>query len=234
MDPARHPSDIAPRRTADGSRTLYHGVLNEPYHSLYGAVQESTHVFIRAGLETAGLDHARVLEVGLGTGLNMVLTWIRCLEGKLSVDYVALEPFPVPQAHLEALRHCEELAWPGLHEPFLALMSAPAGEQVEAEGGLLYTRYEQDVRTFVSDQEFDVVYFDAFAPDKQPHMWTASVFQRMFNALVPGGMLVTYCAKGEVRRTLLSVGFHVEKLPGPPGKREMLRALRPLRSTESI
>lgn len=212
-------------RTGDGSLTLAWGT--EHYHSVHGAVQESTHVFIKAGLEHVGKPHADVLEVGLGTGLNLLLTWIRCLEGKLTVAYHALEPFPLAAAELNALRHCDDLAWPGLHEPFLALMTDAPGTWHDAMGGLRFKRSMTDARAFEEEACCDVVYFDAFAPRHQPELWTEAVFRRMHRALRPGGVLVTYCAKGDVRRGLQSAGFRVERLPGPPGKREMLRAAKP-------
>ncbi|MBK7945091.1 MAG: tRNA (5-methylaminomethyl-2-thiouridine)(34)-methyltransferase MnmD [Flavobacteriales bacterium] len=211
-------------RTADGSRTLSWGA--EHYHSIHGAVQESTHVFIKAGLEHLGKPHVDVLEVGLGTGLNLLLTWIRCLEGKLTVAYHAFEPFPLEADQLNALAHCEDLAWPGLHEPFLDVMTSAADTWHEGMGGLRFKRSPTDVRRLDADQEFDVVYFDAFAPNHQPELWTVEVFERMHRALRPGGLLVTYCAKGDVRRAMISAGFAVERLPGPPGKREMLRAVK--------
>ncbi len=217
---------LEPIRTADGSLTLRHATLDEPYHSRHGAVQESTHVFIRHGLEHRGLPAVDVLEIGLGTGLNLLLTWVRCLEGKLAVHYTALEPFPLTMEQLEALGHCEELAWPGLHAPFVALMMGEEGIWRQADGGLRFRRSATAVQEFNEQDMYDVVYFDAFAPDKQPDMWTAEVFARMFDALRPGGVLVTYCAKGVVRRTMQAAGFKVERLPGPPGKREMLRATK--------
>lgn len=209
-------------RTADGSRTLTWGA--EHYHSIHGAVQESTHVFIRAGLEQVGKPRADVLEVGLGTGLNLLLTWIRCLEGKITVSYHALEPFPLGADELFALGHCEDLAWPGLHEPFVALMMGPADAWQEALGGLRFKRSLTDARAFDAVEAYDVIYFDAFAPNHQPELWGADVFQRMHRALRPGGILVTYCAKGDARRAMRAAGFDAERLPGPPGKREMLRA----------
>lgn len=212
-------------RTGDGSRTLTWG--GEHYHSIHGAVVESTHVYIRSGLEHAGRAHADVLEVGLGTGLNLLLTWVRCLEGKLSVDYTALEPHPVQASVLEGLGHCTDLGWPGLHEPFMARMTDPSAGWQEAFGGLRFRKLELPVQQFEEPGSYDVVYFDAFAPGHQPEMWTLEVFERMHRALRPGGLLVTYCAKGEVRRTLERAGFRVERLTGPPGKREMLRAVKP-------
>lgn len=212
-------------RTADGSRTLSWG--QEHYHSVYGAVQESTHVFIKAGLEHVAKAHVDVLEVGLGTGLNLLLTWIRCLEGKLTLSYHALEPYPLAAAAFEELRHAEDLAWPGLHAPFVELMTGPCDAWHEALGGLRFQVSRTDVRAFSATGAYDVIYFDAFAPGYQPELWTEAVFKRMFAALRPGGVLVTYCAKGDVRRAMQAAGFSVERLPGPPGKREMLRATRP-------
>lgn len=215
----------APVRTGDGSFTLTWG--DEHYHSLHGAVQESTHVFIRAGIESVGKTHVDVLEIGLGTGLNLLLTWIRCLEGKLTASYHALEPYPLGAEQLCALRHAEDLAWPGLHEPFIALMTGPRSNWQEAHGGLRFKVSGQDVRAFDEHACCDVIYFDAFAPRFQPELWTQEVFERMHHALRPGGLLVTYCAKGDVRRAMIAAGFTVERLPGPPGKREMLRATKP-------
>lgn len=214
-------------RTADGSLTLHIAEWDEPYHSRHGAVQESTHVFIKAGLERVDKPTIDVLEVGLGTGLNLLLTWVRCLEGKCAVNYTALEPYPVAKEHLEALGHAEELAWPGLNEPFLEVMTGPAEAWQQGIGGLRFRRLERPVQDFAEEAMADVVYFDAFAPEKQPGMWSEEVLRRMFRALRPGGVLVTYCAKGEVRRTMQAAGFTVERLPGPRGKREMLRATRP-------
>lgn len=219
--------DLTTERTADGSLTLRNAQLDEPYHSVHGAVQESTHVFIKMGLEFVGKAHLDVLEIGLGTGLNLLLTWIRCLEGKCTVNYTALEPFPVSEQLLTALDHCADLAWPGLHEPFIQRMTKAHHEPWEPLGGLRFRLIQQRVHDFLQEAVADVIYFDAFGPPTQPDMWTLDVFQRMFKALRPGGVLVTYCAKGEVRRTMQQAGFTVERLPGPPGKREMLRGSKP-------
>lgn len=219
-------SDFRPLRTADGSLTLHSDTLGEHYHSVGGAVQESTHVFIKAGLEHVDKDDVRVLEVGLGTGLNLLLTWIRCLEGKCRVDYTALEPHPLARDLLIELDHCAELAWPGLNEPFIERMTKEHSEPWPSMGGLTFRKLDTLVQCFEGVEVADVIYYDAFGPQTQPDMWTLHVFQRMYTALRPGGVLVTYCAKGEVRRTMQAVGFAVERLPGPPGKREMLRGTR--------
>lgn len=214
-------------RTGDGSYTLWHGTVGENYHSSHGAVNESMHVFIKAGLAMVERPVVRVLEVGLGTGLNLLLTWIRCLEGKCSVDYTALEPFPLNRDVLAQLAHCEDLAWPGLHEPFMQLMTAPEGEKQQMSGGSCFVRLGTPVAVFEAKEVFDVVYFDAFSPRHQPEMWTTEVFSKVFNALVPGGILVTYCAQGNARRNMQAAGFLVERIQGPPGKQHMTRATRP-------
>ena len=222
------PNDFAPHRTADGSFTLRSAQWNEQYHSMHGAVQESTHVFIQNGIARVEKDVIDVLEVGLGTGLNMLLTWVRCFEGKCGVRYTALEPYPVERSVLEELAHSADLAWPGLHEPFLDRMCGASDVWHEPLGSFTFRKLEKAVHLFTAEAEFDVIYFDAFGPRKQPDMWTLDVFARMYAALRPGGILVTYCAKGEVRRTMKAAGFAVERLKGPPGKLEMMRATKPL------
>jgi tRNA U34 5-methylaminomethyl-2-thiouridine-forming methyltransferase MnmC len=221
------PPDLVPFRTADGSYTLHSPFLVEQYHSKHGAVQESMHVYIRSGLAAIGKEHIDILEVGLGTGLNFLLAWIRCLEGKCTASYTALEPNRLSSDVLGTLRHCDDLAWPGLHEPFLERMTGDPGTWQPEEGGMTFRLLETPVQEIVMDDAFDVVFFDAFGPRTQPDMWTVEVFQRLFRALRKGGVLTTYCAKGEVRRSMKAAGFHVERLKGPPQKAHMLRAIKP-------
>jgi len=220
------PPDFVPLRTADGSFTLHSEQLTQQYHSIHGAVQESMHVFIKSGIEATGKEHLDILEVGLGTGLNMLLTWIRCIEGKNTVRYTALEPFPVGKEVLRSLAHCNDLAWPGLSEPFLERMAGTAGEWFPEEGGFLFRSRQMPVQEFREMKAYDLVFFDAFSPRVQPEMWTLEVFQGLYDTLRPGGMLVTYCAKGVVRRTMQEAGFAVERLKGPPNKAHMLRAIK--------
>lgn len=239
MDPAELPTratsseqsvgdEPVPYRTRDGSLTLQCSSPAVFYHSVHGAVQESTHVFIRAGLEQATSTPIRILEVGSGTGLNLLLTWIRCLEGKCTVDYTALEPFPLDAGLLNALGYCEELGWPGLQDNYLNMMTGPQDVWHEVEGGFRSRRSEQPVQSFKGSGSYDLIYFDPFGPRTHPDMWSKEVFDRMFDALVCGGALVTYCAQGDVRRTMIKAGFFVQRLEGPPGKREMLRASKPM------
>ena len=218
-------SDFVPVRTRDGSFTLRSEALDEQYHSLNGAVQESAHVFIEAGLHHVGKEHVDLLEVGLGTGLNALLTWIEAERLDLSVNYDALEPEPLPIDLLELIDHPARLGAPD-HESYLRMMTAEEGRSIELDKVFRFRRSLLRVQGLSVKQAYDLVYFDAFAPEKQADMWTEDVFERLFNALRPKGVLVTYCAKGEVRRRMLRTGFSVERLPGPPGKREMLRATR--------
>lgn len=214
-------------RTADGSNTLRDPSLDEPYHSLHGALQESWHVFIVNGLRAMDKAEVDVLEVGLGTGLNMLLTWLQCVEGKCRVRYTALEPHPLPRPLLQAVDHCTQCGVPTLTDAWLDAMTAAPDTLTEGHGGFRFSWRQAGVEALADEAAFDVVYFDAFAPRKQPELWTAAVFTRLYRALRPGGVLVTYSAKGEVRRTLEAVGFRVDKATGPPGKRHMLRARKP-------
>ena len=218
MHPVNHPL-----RTRDGSFTVRNDALDVFYHSVHGAIQESTHVFIKAGLERVDKPVIDILEVGLGTGLNLLLTWIRCWEGKCAVRYTALEPEPLSAELLEQLDHSNELAWPGLHGPFLERMTETSTDWAADSGGLTFRKLPTPVQELDHHEAYDLIYYDAFAPRAQPELWTSAVFQRMHNALRPGGILVTYCAKGEVRRAMMEAGFSVDRLPGPVGKREMLR-----------
>lgn len=220
-------TDLEPFRTGDGSLTLLSPSLQERYHSKHGAVQEGMHVFIRSGIQASGKTHVDILEVGLGTGLNLLLTWIRCWEGKGTASYTALEPFPVPEASLLALDHCNELAWPGLQEPFLERMRSKPDVWQPEEGGLRFRRSLASVQEIEESDAYDLVFFDAFGPRVQPELWRLEVFRVLHRALRSGGMLVTYCAKGIVRRTLMDAGFVVERIAGPPGKSHMLRATKP-------
>ncbi|MBL7963983.1 MAG: tRNA (5-methylaminomethyl-2-thiouridine)(34)-methyltransferase MnmD [Flavobacteriales bacterium] len=227
MQPYQPPGDFVPLTTADGSRTLRSARLGEQYHSVHGAVQESRHVFITMGLKAFQKQQVDVLEVGLGTGLNMLLTWQEAEASDLRVTYTALEPYPPTLEEVMALDHPAAIGAPERAEGFHRAMAETAGELVGLSQAFRFQRLATPVQELQRTDAFDLVYFDAFGPEAQPEMWTAEVFTGLFRAMRPGALLVTYCAKGVVRRTLLSAGFHVERLPGPPGKREMLRACRP-------
>lgn len=219
-------------RTADGSTTLYVPELNEHYHSVHGAVQESVHIFIRAGIEyyrentqnpSAPL---RILEAGFGTGLNAYLTLAHTATQELAVIYHSLEKYPLTPEEAARLNYTEHILYPR-PEDFIRLHEAPWETLSAITPDFSLCKHRQDLRDTCFPPEYDLVFFDAFNPDVQPHLWTEEVFRRFFDALKPGGILVTYCVKGIVKQALRQVGFNLKRLPGPPGKREMLRATKP-------
>ncbi len=212
------------KTTRDGSATLYVPELNEHYHSIHGALQESMHVFIGQGLLASKQQEIRILEVGFGTGLNALLTLLHCPQGKI-IRYHSLENYPLPW---ELVRQMEyplrlELNWQQ-EKLFEDMHAAPWNQLHPIAPYFTLQKLQQSLVDFVSSNEYDLVYFDAFAPEVQPELWEEGIFEKIFSCMAVSSNLVTYCAKGEVRRRLQRVGFAVERLPGPPGKREMLRA----------
>lgn len=209
--------------TADGSATLFVKELDEHYHSVKGALTESNHIFRdSAFLYRADGSPLRLLEVGFGTGLNAAVTAM-VADVSRPVHYISLEKYPVPEETLHQLRY-DELVESSILDK---IHSAPWGEEVELVPGFIL---EKRLSDYISDplpEGIDVVYFDAFAPEKQPDMWTREAFERLVGVMNRGCVLSTYCAKGEIRRRLESLGLRVERIPGPPGgKREILRATR--------
>jgi tRNA U34 5-methylaminomethyl-2-thiouridine-forming methyltransferase MnmC len=211
--------------TADGSATLRSPLTGDTYHSLRGAVGESRHVFIEHGFRAARSTRAgetlRVLEMGFGTGLN---AWMTLSEAEgTAVEYTAVELYPVPEDVAAQLGYTTD-------PRFMALHTAPWGEWSEPAEGFRLLKLAGAMTEVLQNREFlssfDVVYWDAFAPDTQPELWTAEIFARVFEALSPQGVLVTYSAKGTVKQALRAAGFVVERLPGALGKRHMLRALK--------
>lgn len=213
------------RLTEDGSHTLYLPELDEPYHSIHGAIQESRHVFLGHGLLTMDLSSLNILEIGFGTGLNALLTLEQAMEKKLTINYHAVEKYPLTPAEYSCLNF-EKLAEAAPPGSLQRLHEADWDESVTIADGFTLRKEASDFRTMNLLNHFDLVYFDAFSPQKQPHLWSEEIFRRISNKVNPGGVLVTYTCKGSVRRALISCGFEVEKVPGPPGKREMIRAVR--------
>jgi len=209
--------------TADGSHSLRVEALNETYHSVHGALQESTHVFIKEGFSKIEKPGISILEVGFGTGLNAYLTMLEAHKVGKKVNYIGLEKYPVNHDLLRELNY-GDLA--GEREWFDELHEVEWNLEVPLSDYFRLSKLQKDLADIDYTSCFDIIYFDAFAPDKQPEMWTKFVFEKIFKALLPSGFLVTYCAKGQVKRDLKEVGFQVENVPGPPGKREMIRAWR--------
>lgn len=219
--PAGRPEVIV---TADGSTSLYLSGWDETYHSRHGAEQESMHVFIEAGLRHLGQRELSILEIGFGTGLNALLTMEDAARRGLQVKYTALEPYPLEAGIWGQLGWSRDAA---RREAFAALHEAPWENPWHCGGGMWLHKVQAAIQDWQGGGPFDLVYFDAFGPRVQPEMWEAPVFRRLSQWMKPGGILVTYCAKGQVRRDLCACGWSVERLKGPPGKREMMRATWP-------
>jgi tRNA U34 5-methylaminomethyl-2-thiouridine-forming methyltransferase MnmC len=211
--------------TSDGSHTLFVPELCEHYHSIHGAVQESALVYIKNGLEFCSANPLKIFEVGFGTGLNALLTATSRSAEKRIIHYSTIEKFPVPESIISKLNH---RSFTGKKESaiFDKIHEAKWGSFEKITEYFYIRKIKCDL---VSDQiegKYDLIYFDAFGPDKQPDIWSGGVFGKIAEITLPGGVLVTYSAKGEVKRLLKSNGFKVELLPGPPGKREMIRAIK--------
>jgi tRNA U34 5-methylaminomethyl-2-thiouridine-forming methyltransferase MnmC len=218
------------RQTKDGSTTLFVPALNEHYHSVNGALQESEHVFIRAGLEycwTRAADLG-ILEIGFGTGLNALLTLQQTLRQQKGVYYHTLEKYPLAPAVIQEMHFERFILNPELLDYLLPLHAAPWNGPVKLGPFFTLHKSEADLESYdFPDNAYHLIYFDAFAPEKQPELWSDAIFQKLFGATKPGGILVSYCAKGTFKRSLKAAGFTVEALPGPAGKREMTRAHKP-------
>ncbi len=219
------------RQTKDGSNTLYVPTLNEHYHSVHGALQESKHVFIKHGLEHVleAKKDIKLLEVGFGTGLNAILTFPYALSQAAFIQYDTLEKFPLGPEVVDKLHFDKFILNPELHDTFLQMHACPWDEPVSFTPYFTLQKIHEALEEFYPpDAYYDLIYFDAFAPDKQPELWDEAMFAKLYKASRPGGILVTYCAKGSFKRSLKAAGFEVEALPGPPGKREMTRGVKPL------
>jgi tRNA U34 5-methylaminomethyl-2-thiouridine-forming methyltransferase MnmC len=214
--------------TGDGSHTFYVPGLDEHYHSTHGAVAESMHVFIRNGLSHLTAARLTVFEVGLGTGLNALLTALAAIERNISVTYYAIENNPVDPGITEKLNYPDLLSKAGneSHDIFRAIHQAPWEQLTRIHSCFCLYKIQGDIHDFKPHFNYDLVYYDAFAPEKQPDMWTPELLHRLIIHLNQGGIFTTYCAKGSVRRLLKENGLMVERLPGPPGKREMLRGVK--------
>lgn len=217
------PDEVTRTPTADGSDTLYSNRSGETYHSLNGAVTESRHVFIDAGLMALHRSRMTIFEMGFGTGLNALLTWQTAVEQGWSVVYHSVEAYPLDPKRASSLRFPG--AAPDLPSDALArLHEAPWNNPVPLDEAFTLVKHHEDILHYRFEEPFDLVYFDAFSPEVQPELWNEALLKLVHQAMHHGGLLVTYCAKGEVRRRLQRIGFLTERLLGPPGKREMLRA----------
>jgi len=216
--------------TKDGSHTISVPEMNVTYHSHHGAIQESMHVFINAGFDylvnTMKTPDIHIFEVGLGTGLNALLTLIEAEKLQQPVYYTAVEMYPIDEIELNSLNYMKQLNRSDLLPAFQWLHQCEWEKGVPISPFFTIHKLHQSLLNFTTPTLQNLVYFDSFAPAAQPEHWTKEVFEKLFSALLPGGILVTYCSKSIVRKAMQAAGFVVTKIPGPQGKREMVRAFR--------
>ncbi|MCJ7468081.1 MAG: tRNA (5-methylaminomethyl-2-thiouridine)(34)-methyltransferase MnmD [Maribacter sp.] len=212
--------------TADGSKTIHLKDWDEQYHSKHGAIQEAYHVFIKNGLALFENRHLAILEIGFGTGLNALITLLEAPKYKLDIEYLAIERYPVTLEELAQLNYISILRAEEVSTDFERMHSSPWNLDIAITERFKLKKQLIEFQDLRYVESHDLVYFDAFGARVQPELWTEEMFARMYTALRVNGVLVTYAAKGSVRRAMQTVGFRVERLPGPPGKREMLRAIK--------
>lgn len=215
--------DIRVIDTKDGSQSLFVPELNETYHSTHGAAEESEFVFIENGLAKVSKDHIRVFEVGFGTGLNALLAWSYAKEHRKKVYYESIEFHPL-SADVIARYNQSWLMDSDLNAEYVAISQAEWNHNAILDQHFTLKKVEADWLEYKAIERFDIIFYDAFAPSRQGEMWELSLLEKSYTMLHDDGLLVTYCAQGQFRRNLKDVGFKVERLPGPPGKREMIRA----------
>ncbi len=209
--------------TEDGSSTLFSPDVEETYHSQKGAIQESEHIFIKTGWEECLKNDLKVFEVGFGTGLNAFMTLLKAEEDQKKVLYTSLEYYPINSETVQHLNYTELLNNDKKND-FHKLHTTGWNNKETISCFFTLEKIKADFTCYNLKDNYDLFYFDAFSPEKQPEMWTQERFEHLFNHANPGAILVTYCSKGAVRRAMQAAGFITERLPGPPGKREILRA----------
>ncbi|MEO6883887.1 MAG: tRNA (5-methylaminomethyl-2-thiouridine)(34)-methyltransferase MnmD [Bacteroidia bacterium] len=215
--------------TEDGSHSIFVPALNERYHSFHGAIAEAKHVYIQNGLDYFEDEkQLKILEIGFGTGLNAYLTLLNSKSKNQEIHYTSLEPFPLEEKIYTQLNYPEILVKTDAEKLFFQILhSSEWNNPQKITTGFTLLKLNKSVMDFETSEKFNLIYFDAFAPEIQPEMWTKEVFEKLFLYMTPSAALLTYCAKGSVKRTLKEVGFNVENLSGPAGKREMTRSYKP-------
>ncbi len=215
--------------TKDGSHSILLPSENLSYHSKHGAIAESIHVFLAAGLDYVvknnNLDSIRIFEMGFGTGLNALLTLMEAEKLKQRIDYITIETEPLDIPTVKNLNYCKQLQQPDLQTVFETLHNCAWNEEQLISPFFQFKKIKQSLLNEIPAQKINLVYFDAFAPDAQPELWTESNFHNIFQQMETNGILVTYCSKSIVRKAMIAAGFTVTKIPGPHGKREMVRAI---------
>ena len=212
-------------KTSDGSHTIFVPELNEHYHSIHGAIQESTFIFLNNGFDFCKADPLNIFEVGFGTGLNALLTALKSIGGIREVNYTSIEKYPISQKIIGALNHSHFTGEKG-KEIYNLIHSSPWNIRNNICKNFNLTKIAGDFTTTPLSGKYDLIYFDAFGPDKQPEMWTREMFAGIATVTSKDGVFMTYSAKGEVKRNLRTCGFDVELLPGPRGKRQIIRGIK--------
>ena len=213
-------------KTLDGSTTIHLKEWDECYHSKHGAIQEAKHVFIKNGLSLFDEKPVSILEIGFGTGLNAFITFLESTEKKQQIDYVGVEAYPVDATEVLAMNYVTELDALEFENIFEKMHKCEWNKKIEISTDFSLTKRKQFFDEIDDFETFDLIYFDAFGYRVQPELWSTEIFRKMYKSLKPNGVLVTYAARGVVKRSMIEVGFTVEKLAGPPGKREMFRAFK--------
>jgi tRNA U34 5-methylaminomethyl-2-thiouridine-forming methyltransferase MnmC len=214
--------------TGDGSNSVFNTNLGVSYHSKHGAIQESQHIFIEAGLKPLLEKHAElaVFEMGFGTGLNALLTYMATENHPAKIYYETIETNPVDIDVASSLNYTTSLNRPDLQAHFLQLHQLPWDSPQQISENFYFYKRRTAMADILLTTTFNLVYFDAFDPVTQPELWTTGIFSKLYNAMAKDGVLVTYCSKVTVRRAMEEAGFIIEKIPGPPGKREIVRAVK--------
>lgn len=210
--------------TSDGSKTIHLPDLNESYHSIHGAIQEAYHVFIKNGLSLFSNQHIRILEIGFGTGLNALITFLEHNKQNLTVDYEGVEAYPILENEWQSLDYSSAFNDESLSAVFCKFHELSWDETHQISDSFTLKKRQDFFQNINDTNRFDLIYFDAFGARVQPELWDETIFKQMYRTLKNKGVLTTYSAKGSVRRSMINCGFKVKKLQGPPGKREMLFA----------
>ncbi|OHT44937.1 tRNA (5-methylaminomethyl-2-thiouridine)(34)-methyltransferase MnmD [Flavobacterium tructae] len=213
-------------KTLDGSTTIHLQEWNESYHSKHGAIQEAKHVFIKNGLSLFDAAPVSILEIGFGTGLNAFITFLESMQKQQQIDYVGVEAYPVDAKEVLEMNYVAELEADNYKDVFEKMHECEWNQKEVISADFRLTKRKQFFDEIDDFEIFDLIYFDAFGYRVQPELWSTEIFRKMYQSLKPNGVLVTYAARGVVKRSMIEVGFTVEKLAGPPGKREMFRAFK--------
>ena len=211
--------------TEDGSHTIFIPELNEHYHSTHGAIQEAMHVYINTGLQFSDKNPIHILEIGFGTGLNAYLSLVSAENNNKTIIYHSLERYPVEKEQLEVLNYPDQVDFED-KSLFNKLHEAEWNQTNKISNNFSLKKINGDLKQIDFKDKYDLIYFDAFAPDIQPELWTETIFSKLYHCLNPNALLVTYCSKGIVKRALRASGFEVKRLAGPPGKHHILRATK--------